>query len=60
MCIRDSYDVGEIRPVVQSMRDENPKAEAIIIGDRNAEVGVVMEVQEMMQDLNIPTIVSTE
>ncbi len=54
------YDVGEIRPVVQSMRDENPKAEAIIIGDRNAEVGVVMEVQEMMQDLNIPTIVSTE
>ena len=54
------YDVSEIRPVILSMRDENPKAQAIIIGDRDAEAGVVMEVQEMMQDLNIVTRVSTQ
>ena len=54
------YDVGEIRPIILSMRDENPKAEAIIIGDKDAEVGTVMEVQDIMQDLNIPTMVSTK
>ena len=53
------YDVSEIRPVVQSMKDENPKATAAIIGDRNAEAGVVMEIQAMLQDMNVPTRVST-
>ena len=54
------YDVSEIRPIITAMRDENPKAEAIIIGDRDAEVGVVMDVQELMQDLDITTRVSTK
>ena len=54
------YDVGEIRPVVMSMQAENPKAEAIINADKNAEVGVVMSVQEMMQDLGISTRVGTD
>ena len=53
------YDVSEIRPVVQSMKDENPKATAAIIGDKNAEAGVVMEIQAMLQDMNVPTRVST-
>lgn len=54
------YDVSEVRPILLSMRDENPKAQAIIMGDRAAEAGVVMQVQEIMQDLNIVTRVSTE
>ena len=54
------YDVGEIRPIVMSMQAENPKAEAIINADKDAEVGVVMSVQEMMQDLGISTRVGTD
>ena len=54
------YDVDEIRPVIMSMQAENPKAEAIINADKDAEVGVVMSVQEMMQDLGITTRVGTE
>lgn len=54
------YDVSEIRPIVQSIRDESPKAEAIIKADRDSEVGVVMSVQELMQDLGINTRVGTE
>ena len=54
------YDVGEIRPVVMSMQAENPKAEAIINADKDAEVGVVMSVQEMMQDLGISTRAGTD
>lgn len=53
------YDVSEVRPIIMSMRDENPKAQAIIIGDKNAEVGVVWDLQEMMQELGINTRVST-
>ena len=54
------YDVGEIRPVILSIRDESPKAEAIIKADQDSEVGVVMSVQELMQDLGINTRVGTE
>lgn len=54
------YDVGEIRPVVMSMQAENPKAEAIINADKDAQVGIVMSVQEMMQDLGITTRVGTD
>jgi biopolymer transport protein ExbD len=54
------YDLSEVRPVITAMRDENPKAEAIIIADKDAEVGISMGLQDLMQDLNISTRVSTE
>jgi len=54
------YDVGEIRPILQSMKDETPEATAIIIGDREASSGVIWDVQDMMQDLEIQTRVSTK
>ncbi len=53
------YDVTEIRPVIQGMKDENSQAQAIIIGDKDAQVGTVMRVQEMMQEMDITTRVST-
>jgi len=54
------YSIDEIRPVITGIRDESPKAEAIIKADRNAEVGTVMAVQDLMQELNIITRVGTE
>lgn len=54
------YDVSEIRPLIQSMKDESPKAQAIIIGDRDAKSGTVMEIQQLLQDMEIDTRVSTE
>jgi len=54
------YDISEVRPIVMAMRDENPKAQAIIISDKDAEVGTSMALQEMMQELNITTRVSTK
>ena len=57
---KQPYDLEEIRPLILSMRDENPKAEAIINADKDSEVGVVMSVQEMMQDLGIVTRVGVE
>jgi len=54
------YAVNEIRPIVLALRDENPKATAIILGDRDAKAGTVMQVQELLQDLGIITKVSTD
>jgi len=54
------YDVSEVRPVITAMRDENPKADGEIIGDKDADVGTVMEVQSIMQELNINTRVATK
>lgn len=54
------YDVGEIRPILQAMKDETQKANAIIIADQNAKAGTVMAIQELMQDLDVPTRVSTK
>ena len=54
------YDLEEIRPIIKSILDESPKAEAIIKADKDAEVGIVMSVQELMQDLKVATRVGTE
>jgi biopolymer transport protein ExbD len=54
------YSIEEIRPVITTIRDESPKAEAIIKAAGGAEVGTVMAVQELMQDLKITTRVGTE
>ena len=53
------YDVNEVRPIILAMRDENPKAQGEIIGDRGAEVGTVMEVQAIMSEMGIATRVAT-
>lgn len=57
---KQPYAVNEIRPVIQAIRDENPKADAIIIGDREAHVGTVMAVQQLLSELAITTRISTE
>jgi len=54
------YQVNEIRPIVLALRDENPKATAIIQGDKDAQAGTVMQVQELLQDLGVSTRVSTD
>ncbi|PHR94357.1 MAG: biopolymer transporter ExbD [Robiginitomaculum sp.] len=56
---KQPYAVNEIRPVILALRDENPKANAIIIGDKTAHVGTVMAVQELLTELLIETRVST-
>lgn len=54
------YKLEEIRPILTALRDETPKANAIIQADRDSDVGTVMGVQELFQDLGVPTKVGTE
>jgi biopolymer transport protein ExbD len=57
---KQPYDLNEVRPVILALRDENPKANAIIMGDKNSHVGTVMAVQEILADLGVDTRISTE
>jgi len=54
------YRIEEIRPILTALRDETPKANAIIQADRNSDVGTVMGIQEMFQELGVTTRVGTE
>ncbi len=54
------YRINEVRPVILAIRDENPKADGIIQADGDADVGTVMELQELMTELGIDTRVSTD
>lgn len=57
---KSPYTINDVRPVILAIRDENPKATAIIQADSEADVGTVMGLQELMTDLNIDTRVATE
>ena len=55
------YEVTALRPVLEQILEENPRAEAMIQGDAEAPIGTVLDVQELLQSLGIETIeISTE
>jgi len=54
------YDIGEARTLIQAMKDETQGATAIIIGDAEASAGVIWDLQDLMQELNIDTRISTQ
>ena len=54
------YSIDSVRPILITLRDETPKANAIIQADREADVGTVMQLQNIMQDLEVPTRLATE
>ena len=54
------YNITEVRPIITALRDETPKANAIIQADRDAEVGTVMQLQQLFQELEVTTRVKTE
>ena len=57
---KQPYKLEEVRPILVSLRDETPKANAIIQADRESDVGTVMGVQRLFQDLGVTTRVGTE
>jgi biopolymer transport protein ExbD len=57
---RSVYDINEVRPQIEQLRSENPRAEAMIQGDLGAPAGTVLDLQELMIDMDIPVTVSTD
>lgn len=57
---KSPYRINEVRSILLAIRDENPKADGIIQADGDADVGIVMQLQDLMTELGIDTRVSTE
>ena len=49
-------DGGSIEQLLQ----ENPRATAMIQADEEADIGVVLDVQDLLMEMDIPVYISTE
>ena len=56
----DVYELSQLRNVFEQLREENPRAEAMIQGDLGAPSGTVLDVQDLLMDMDIPVKVSVE
>ena len=56
----DVYELAQLRNVFEQLREENPRAEAMIQGDLGAPAGTVLDIQELLMDMDIPVKISTE
>ena len=56
---RRSYEMAEMRPVIEQLLQENPRARATIQGDEEAEIGVVLDVQELLLETGVDVTIST-
>jgi len=56
----DVYELSQLRNVFEQLREENPRAEAMIQGDLGAPAGTVLDVQDLLMDMDIPVKVSVE
>lgn len=54
------YELTAARLRIEQLREENPRAEAMIQGDEDAPAGVVLDVQELLRDMDIPVTISTQ
>ena len=56
----DILELNQLRNAFEQLRSENPRAEAMIQGDRAAPAGTILDVQELLMDMEIPVTISTE
>lgn len=54
------YEITALRPVLEQLREENPRAEAMIQGDSEAPIGTVLDVQDLLIEMGIEVKISTE
>jgi len=57
---RRVYELAEVRPQIEQLRSENPRAEAMIQGDLGAPAGTVLDLQQLLIEMSIPVTVSTD
>ncbi len=56
---RRAYDMAEMRPVIEQLLQENPRARATIQGDEEADIGVILDVQDLLLDMGVDVTIST-
>ncbi|MCP2670997.1 biopolymer transporter ExbD [Maricaulaceae bacterium EIL42A08] len=54
------YELRSVRPVLEQLLEENPRAEAMIQGDAEAPIGTVLDIQELLMELDVEVLISTD
>jgi biopolymer transport protein ExbD len=56
---RRSYEMAELRGVIEQLLQENPKGKAMIQGDESANIGVILDVQDLLTEMGVEVKIST-
>ena len=56
---RRVYEMNELRGVIEQLLQENPKGRAMIQGDEGANIGLILDVQELLMEMEVDVKIST-
>ena len=56
---RRVYEMNELRGVIEQLLQENPKGRAMIQGDEGANIGLILDVQELLIEMDVEVHIST-
>ena len=56
---RRAYEQAELRTVIEQLLQENPRARATIQGDEEADIGVILDVQDLLLEMEVDVTIST-
>lgn len=56
---RRIYQMVELRGVIEQLLQENPKGRAMIQGDEDADIGIILDVQDLLIEMEVDVKIST-
>ena len=56
---RRVYEMNELRGIIEQLLQENPKGRAMIQGDEGANIGLILDVQELLSEMDVELKIST-
>lgn len=56
---RRVYEMNELRGVIEQLLQENPKGRAMIQGDEGANIGLILDVQDLLMEMDVEVHIST-
>ncbi|WP_323762546.1 biopolymer transporter ExbD [Maricaulis sp.] len=56
---RRVYEMNELRGVIEQLLQENPLGKAMIQGDEGANIGLILDVQELLSEMEVEVKIST-
>ena len=56
---RRVYEMSELRGVIEQLLQENPRGRAAIQGDEEANIGIILDIQELLMEMGVDVHIST-
>ena len=56
---RRAYEMAQVRGVIEQLLQENPRGRAMIQGDEGADIGIILDIQELLMEMDVDVKIST-